>query len=111
MNTKSELIKRLAALLLNGFTAKQAKEKLMNGEITSKEFTENLADKYVEEAVELIDTDVGQDQKLQYPRLVHLYQLCLEKKDYTNAAKVWKELQTFNNGSIDNEITVKFIKE
>lgn len=110
MNTKSETIKRLAALLLNGFTVKQVREKLINGEIVNKDFPENLADKYVEEAMELIDTDVGQDQKLQYPRLVHLYQLCLEKKDYTNAAKVWKELQTFNNGSIDKEITVKFIR-
>ena len=110
MNIKNEIIKRIAALLLNGFTVDQCKEKLITGEIANKDFPDELADKYIAEAVDLIDTDVGQDQKLQYPRLVNLYRLCIEKKDYANAVKVWKEIQTFNNGSIDKEITVKFIK-
>ena len=110
MNVKSEIIKRLAALLLNGFTVQQVKDKLLNGEISNKDFPDSLADKYIAEAVDLIDTDVGQDQKLQYPRLVNLYKLCLEKKDYANAVKVWKEIQTFNKGGSDQEITINFIK-
>lgn len=107
---KEEVIKRLAALLLNGFTIPQAKNKLLTGEITSKTLSEGLADKYIEDALKLIETDVGQDQKLQYPRLINLYELCLEKRDYSTAAKIWKEIQTFNGGNIDNEITIKFIK-
>ena len=109
MNIKNEIIKRIAALLLNGFTVDQCKEKLINGEIANKDFPDGLADKYIAEAVDLIDTDVGQDQKLQYPRLVNLYKLCIEKKDYANAVKVWKELQTFNNAD-SGEVTIKFIK-
>ena len=110
MSIKNEIIKRLAALLLNGFTVDQCKEKLINGEIANKDFPDELADKYIAEAVDLIDTDVGQDQKLQYPRLVNLYKLCIEKKDYANAVKVWKEIQTFNKGGSDQEITINFIK-
>ena len=109
MSIKNEIIKRLTALLLNGFTVDQCKEKLINGEIANKDFPDELADKYIAEAVDLIDTDVGQDQKLQYPRLVNLYKLCIEKKDYANAVKVWKELQTFSK--VDSgEVTIQFIK-
>ena len=109
MSIKNEIIKRIAALLLNGFTVDQCKEKLINGEIANKDFPDELADKYIAEAVDLIDTDVGQAQKLQYPRLVNLYKLCLEKKDYANAVKVWKELQTFSKAD-SGEVTIQFIK-
>lgn len=109
MNVKSEIIKRLAALLLNGFTVQQVKDKLLNGEISNKDFPDSLADKYIEDALKLLEVDIGQDQKLQYPRLIHLYNLCLDKKDYTNAAKVWKEIQTFSNAD-SGEVTIKFIK-
>lgn len=110
MNVKSEIIKRLAALLLNGFTVQQVKDKLLNGEISNKDFPDSLADKYIEDALKLLEVDIGQDQKLQYPRLIHLYNLCLEKKDYTNAAKVWKEIQTFSNAGSSEEIVINFIK-
>lgn len=110
MNVKSEIIKRLAALLLNGFTVQQVKDKLLNGEISNKDFPDSLADKYIEDALKLLEVDIGQDQKLQYPRLVHLYNLCLEKKDYTNAAKVWKEIQTFSKAGSSEEIVINFIK-
>ena len=110
MNVKSEIIKRLAALLLNGFTVQQVKDKLLNGEISNKDFPDNLADKYIEDALKLLEVDIGQDQKLQYPRLIHLYELCLEKKDYTNATKVWKEIQTFSKGGSSDEIVINFIK-
>ena len=56
---KEEIISRLAALLLSGFTAKQAKDKLIRGDIANKQFTDQLADKYVKEAVELLETDIG----------------------------------------------------
>lgn len=110
MNVKSEIIKRLAALLLNGFTVQQVKDKLLNGEIANKDFPNNLADKYIEDALKLIEVDIGQDQKLQYPRLIHLYNLCLEKKDYANATKVWKEIQTFSKAGSSEEIVINFIK-
>lgn len=110
MNVKSEIIKRLAALLLNGFTVQQVKDKLLNGEIANKDFPSNLADKYIEDALKLIEVDIGQDQKLQYPRLIHLYNLCLEKKDYANATKVWKEIQTFSKAGSSEEIVINFIK-
>lgn len=110
MNVKSEIIKRLAALLLNGFTVQQVKDKLLNGEIANKDFPDNLADKYIEDALKLIEVDIGQDQKLQYPRLIHLYNLCLEKKDYANATKVWKEIQTFSKAGSSEEIVINFIK-
>lgn len=107
---KEEIIRRIAALLLSGFTAKQAKDKLIRGDIVNKQFTDQLADKYVDEAIELLETDVGEDQKLQYARLVNLYNLCLEKKDYANALKAWKEIKEFKGGAQDKEITVRFIK-
>lgn len=110
MNVKSEIIKRLAALLLNGFTVQQVKDKLLNGEIANKDFPDNLANKYIEDALKLIEVDIGQDQKLQYPRLIHLYNLCLEKKDYANATKVWKEIQTFSKAGSSEEIVINFIK-
>lgn len=110
MNVKSEIIKRLAALLLNGFTVQQVKDKLLNGEISNKDFPDSLADKYIEDALKLLEVDIGQDQKLQYPRLIHLYKLCLEKKDYTNATKVWKEIQTFSKAGSSEEIVINFIK-
>ena len=109
MSIKNEIIKRIAALLLNGFTVDQCKEKLINGEIANKDFPDELADKYIEDALKLLEVDIGQDQKLQYPRLIHLYNLCLEKKDYTNATKVWKEIQTFSKAD-SGEVTIKFIK-
>ena len=109
MNIKNEIIKRIAALLLNGFTVDQCKEKLITGEIANKDFPDELADKYIEDALKLLEVDIGQDQKLQYPRLIHLYNLCLEKKDYTNATKVWKEIQTFSKAD-SGEVTIKFIK-
>lgn len=107
---KEEIIRRIAALLISGFTIKQAKDKLIRGDIANQEFTEKLADKYVKEAIELLDTDVGEDQKLQYSRLVHLYNLCLDKKDYANALKAWKEINEFRGGVQDKQITIKFIK-
>lgn len=107
---KEEIIRRIAALLLSGFTAKQAKDKLIRGDIVNKQFTDQLADKYVNEAIELLETDVGQDQKLQYARLVNLYNLCLEKKDYANALKAWKEINEFKGGVQDKQITIKFLK-
>lgn len=107
---KEEIIRRIAALLISGFTIKQAKDKLIRGDIANQEFTEKLADKYVKEAIELLDTDVGEDQKLQYSRLVHLYNLCLDKKDYANALKAWKEINEFKSDIKDKEITIKFIK-
>ena len=110
MNVKSEIIKRLAALLLNGFTVQQVKDKLLNGEISNKDFPDSLADKYIEDALKLLEVDIGQDQKLQYPRLIHLYNLCLEKKDYANATKVWKEIQTFSKAGSSEEIVINFIK-
>lgn len=107
---KEEIIRRIAALLLSGFTVKQAKDKLIRGDIVNKQFTDQLADKYVNEALELLETDVGEDQKLQYARLVNLYNLCLEKKDYANALKAWKEIKEFKSGIEDKEITIKFIR-
>ena len=59
MSVKNEIIKRIAALLLNGFTVDQCKENLINGEIANKDFSDELADKYIAVAVDLIDTDVG----------------------------------------------------
>lgn len=107
---KEEIIRRIAALLLSGFTVKQAKDKLIRGDIVNKQFTDQLADKYVNEAIELLETDVGEDQKLQYARLVNLYNLCLEKKDYANALKAWKEINEFKGGVQDKQITIKFLK-
>lgn len=107
---REEIVRRIAALLVSGFTVKQAKDKLIRGDIANQEFTEQLAEKYVNKALELLDTDVGEDQKLQYARLVHLYNLCLDKKDYANALKAWKEIKEFKSEIEDKEITIKFVK-
>lgn len=107
---REEIVRRIAALLVSGFTVKQAKDKLIRGDIANQEFTEQSAEKYVNKALELLDTDVGEDQKLQYSRLVHLYNLCLDKKDYANALKAWKEINEFKGGVDDREITIKFVK-
>lgn len=107
---KEEIIKRLAQLLVKGYTRGELVLKLLSGEITTKPLTENLANKWVDEAEKLLDIDIGEDQKLQYARLVNLYNLCLEKRDYANALKAWKEIKEFKSDIKDKEITIKFIK-
>jgi hypothetical protein len=39
-----------------------------------------------------------------------LYQGCLEKRDFANALKAWKEIKEFKSGIEDKEITIKFVK-
>lgn len=107
---KEEIIKRLAQLLVKGYTRGELVLKLLSGEITTKPLTENLANKWVDEAEKLLDIDIGQDAKLNYARLLHIYQGCLEKRDYSNALKAWKEIKEFKGGVQDKEITIKFIK-
>lgn len=110
MNINQEIIKRLAQLLVKGHTRGELVLKLLSGEITTKPFTENTANKWVDEAESLLDVDVGQDAKLNYARLLNVYQGCLEKRDYANALKAWKEIKEFRGGVQDKEITIKFIK-
>lgn len=110
MNINQEIIKRLAQLLVKGHTRGELFLKLMSGEITTNPLTESIANKWIDEAEKLLDIDIGKDNKLQYARLLNLYQGCLEKRDFANALKAWKEIREFNNGVEDNEITIKFVK-
>ena len=107
---KEEIIKRLAQLLVKGYTRGELVLKLLSGEMTTKTLTENIANKWVDEAEKLLDIDIGQDAKLNYARLLHIYQGCLEKRDYANALKAWKEIKEFKSDIKDKEITIKFIK-
>ena len=107
---KEEIIKRLAQLLVKGHTRGELFLKLMSGEITTNPLTDSIANKWIDEAEKLLDIDIGKDAKLQYARLLNLYQGCLEKRDFANALKAWKEIREFKDGVDDREITIKFVK-
>lgn len=110
MNINQEIIKRLAQLLVKGHTRGELFLKLMSGEITTNPLTDSIANKWIDEAEKLLDIDIGKDAKLQYARLLNLYQGCLEKRDFANALKVWKEIKEFKSEIEDKEITIKFVK-
>ena len=106
-----EIVYRVAQLLANGYTRKQCINQLLAGRIVNKPMTESGANKIVDQAYSMLDVDIGEDSKLNYSRLINLYQLCLDKRDLKTAQAVLKEIRAFNqNKSSDEEIVIKFVK-
>lgn len=110
MKQCEEIIKRIAQLLVRGYSRGEVFLKLLSGEIYSGNITEELANKWIDKAEKSLEVDIGKDNELNYIRLLNIYQGCIDKRDYANALKAWKELKDYKNSNGDKEITIKFVK-
>ena len=105
-----EIYKRIALLLVNGYSRQSIVNKILSGDLVAKEVTEAIANKWIDEASKLLEVDIGEDAKYNYSRLLNIYKGCMDKRDYSNALKALKELQQFKDLNQDKEITIKFVK-
>lgn len=105
-----EIYKRITQLLINGYSRQEVLNRLLAGDIVAREVTEQIANKWIDEAIKLLEIDIGEDTKLNYSRLLNIYKGCIDKRDYANALKALKEIQQYQSDSKDSEVIIKFIK-
>lgn len=107
---REEIVNRVSKLLLLGYSREECVHELFSGNITSNKMTDKIANGIVDEAYKTLSIDVSEDGQLNYIRLVNLYKLCLEKKDYKTAQSVLKEMRTFNESCAAEVIKIEFVK-
>lgn len=107
---REEIVHRVAKLLLAGYSREQCVHELFSGTITTNKMTDKLANGIVDDAYNSLIIDIAEDGQLNYSRLLNLYKLCLEKKDFKTAQSVLKEMRAFNESSAAEVIKIEFIK-